>query len=105
VLPSGNGLTSKRAIIGIADRTLAAVFRKSGVVGAYPHRFRHTLATDILTQGGCIQDVADVLGISAKIAEKHYAKWTRARQHRITTLMSNVNLGDTILAQAKKKRL
>jgi integrase len=43
-----NGVTSRRAVVGIAERTLAAVFRKSGVKDAHAHRFRHTLATRLL---------------------------------------------------------
>jgi integrase len=43
-----NGQTAKRAVAGIAERTLAAVFKKSGVKNAYAHRYRHTLATRLL---------------------------------------------------------
>ena len=88
-----NGITSRRAVVGIAERTLAAVFQKSEVPNAHAHRFRHTLATEILTKGGSIQDVADVLGISAHVAAKHYAKWTQARQQRILDLMQAVHAG------------
>jgi predicted transcriptional regulator len=49
------------------------------------------LATDILVKGGTEQDVADVLGISPAIVRKHYAKWTQARQERITALMQRVH--------------
>ena len=40
-----NGHTARRAVVGIAERTLAAVFKQSGVKDAHTHRFRHTLAT------------------------------------------------------------
>jgi hypothetical protein len=40
-----NGHSAKRAVAGIAERTLAAVFKKSAVKNARPHRYRHTLAT------------------------------------------------------------
>jgi integrase len=40
-----NGVTSQRAVVGIAERALAAVFKKSGVKNAHAHRYRHTLAT------------------------------------------------------------
>ena len=43
---SGNGST--RAAIRDAARTLAAVFKASKVPGAHAHRFRHTLATELL---------------------------------------------------------
>jgi integrase len=88
-----NGIMSKRATKGTAERTLAAVFKASGVAGAHAHRFRHTLATDILVKGGTEQDVADILGISPAIVRKHYAKWSQARQARITNLMRAVYPG------------
>ena len=82
---------TRRCVVGTVERALAAVFKKSGVPSAHAHRFRHTLATDILTQGGTEQDVADVLGISAAIVRKHYAKWTPARQERIMALLNAVH--------------
>ncbi len=82
---------SRRCVVGVAERSLAAVFKKSTVPNARAHRFRHTLATEILTKGGTEQDVADVLGISAAIVRKHYAKWTPARQERISNLLQAVH--------------
>jgi integrase len=43
-----NGVTSERAVKGIAERTLAAVFKASKVQRAHAHRCRHTLATELL---------------------------------------------------------
>jgi integrase len=68
-----NGTGSVRTAISIVERCLRAVFRKSGVVGTHAHRFRHTLATVILSSGGTMRDVADILGISQAIAAKYYA--------------------------------
>jgi site-specific recombinase XerD len=85
---SGNGTT--RAAVRDATRTLAAVFKASGVTGAHAHRFRHTLATELLEAGGSLEDVAEILGNSPNIIRKHYAKWSRLRQERITTLMRSV---------------
>jgi integrase len=82
-----NGLTSKRALMGITERTLAAVFKESGVVAPRAHRFRHTLATELLGRGASFEDVADILGNSPTIVRKHYAKWSPARQRRIDELM------------------
>jgi integrase len=86
-----NGVTSKRAVVGIAERTLAAVFKKSKVPHAGAHRFRHTLATRLLGIGASLEDVADILGNSPAIVRKHYAKWSQQRQARITSLMLAVN--------------
>jgi integrase/recombinase XerC len=85
-----NGATSERAIKGIAERTLAAVFKKSGVAKAHAHRFRHTLATELLSAGASFEEVADILGNSPEIVRKHYAKWSTARQARIDNLMDQV---------------
>jgi len=79
----------------MAERTLAAVFNKSKVKDAHAHRFRHTLATEILARGGTMSDVADVLGISENVARKHYAKWSPARQERISGIMRRVFTGTT----------
>ena len=46
-----NGETSRRAVVGIAERTLGTVFKKSGVKDAHAHRYRHTLATRLLGEG------------------------------------------------------
>jgi integrase len=66
------------------------VFRRSGVAGAHAHRFRHTLATEILENGGTFEEAADVLGNSPDIVRKYYAKWSPRRQERISTLMGRI---------------
>ena len=82
---SGNG--SKGSMVRDGGRTLAAVFKASGVPGACAHRFRHTLVTEVLEIGGSIQEAADIIGDTEAIVRKHYAKWTVARQARIDDLM------------------
>jgi integrase/recombinase XerD len=89
---------SRRCVVGTAERTLAAVFRRAEVVHAHTHRFRHTLATEMLGCGATFEEVADVLGNSARIVEKHYAKWSRKRQDRIRMLLHAVHSG-TFLGQ------
>jgi integrase/recombinase XerC len=96
-----NGVTSRRAAKGIAERTLAAVFKESKVVRPHAHRFRHTLATELLGRGASFEDVADILGNSPVIVRKHYAKWSPARQKRIDSLMEGISVG-TKWAQTKK---
>jgi len=94
---SGNGTT--RAVIRDVTRTLEAAFRASKVPGTHAHRFRHTLATEALEAGGTLEDVAEILGNSPNIIRKHYAKWSRLRQERISALMRTVF--GTNLAQPK----
>jgi len=85
-----NGITSERTLKGNAERTLAAVFNASKVERAHAHRFRHTLATELLGAGATFEEVADVLGNSPAIVRMHYAKWSTARQARIDNLMDQV---------------
>jgi integrase len=82
-----NGHTSRRAVVGIAERTLSAVFKKSGVKDAHAHRYRHTLATRLLEQGATFEEVADILGNSPAVVRKHYGKWAKGRQDNIDRLM------------------
>jgi hypothetical protein len=63
------------------------------------HRFRHTLATGLLARGGTM---ADVLGISEHIARRHYAKWSAARQERISTIMRLVHGGEAAAATPRQ---
>jgi integrase len=98
-----NGATSERAVKGIAERTLAAVFRASDVHSAHAHRFRHTLATELLGRGASFEDVADILGNSPAIVRKHYAKWSPERQARIDELMERVHSVGTNWAQTEKR--
>src|SRR5206468_10742569 len=82
-----NGVTSKRAVVGIAERTMSAVFKKSGVKNAGSHRFRHTLATRLLGRGASFEEIADILGNTPEIVRKHYGKWSKGRQDRIDAVM------------------
>ena len=100
---SGSG--SEKGMKSMADRTLHAVFKKSGVAGAHAHRFRHTLATELLARGASFEDVADVLGNSPEIVRKHYAKWSPARQARIDDLMEKVHSGTEYAVREKPSRL
>lgn len=43
-----NGISSDRTMKDIAERSLSAVFRVAMVHRAHAHRFRHTLATELL---------------------------------------------------------
>ena len=54
------------------------------------HRFRHTLATEVLELGGTFSEAADILGDTEAIVRKHYAKRSRLRQERISVLMRSL---------------
>jgi site-specific recombinase XerD len=91
----GGGKASQRSLVKGAWRTLAAVFKRARVEKAHPHRFRHTLASEILGKGGTIEEVAGILADSPATIRRHYAKWTpeyQARQDRVIGLVHGTNL-------------
>ena len=84
-----------------AWRTLAAVFKRSGVKRAKPHRFRHTLASELLGKGGTLEEVAAILGDGPATIRRYYAKWTPEYQSRQDTLIRKIH--GTNLAQAEEQ--
>jgi integrase/recombinase XerC len=88
-----NGIGQPASLKRHIDRCLRAVFKESGVQGAHAHRFRHTLATELLGRGASYEEVADILGNSPDVVRKHYGKWSAARQSRIDDLMEQVYVG------------
>ncbi len=55
----------------------------------HPHRFRHTLAKDLLQKGASVEDVAAVLGNSPAVVVKHYSQWVASRQTRLDEIVSS----------------
>ena len=68
---------------------------------AVAHRFRHTLATEILIKGGTIEDAANILGDSPATIRKHYAKWSTAYRARTIEVMQKIH--GTFAAQTKNE--
>lgn len=66
----------------LCDRMLALGHR-AGVATAHPHRFRDTLAVDMLTRGASPYDVAKMLGDTIETAEKHYTPFVRELRERV----------------------
>ena len=74
---SGEG--NPKSCVGDWQRT----FRRLGVVAGvhiHAHRWRHTFATQLLSKGVPVSEVAAILGNSPRIIEKHYSQWIQARQ-------------------------
>jgi site-specific recombinase XerD len=86
-----NGVMQDKTIKRLVDRTIRAVFRKADIKGGHAHRFRHTLATDLLGKGASLEEAADILGNTPEVVRQHYAKWSVARQGRIDDLMMRVH--------------
>lgn len=86
-----NDETGLRSLVKGAWRTLHAVFERSGVKGGHPHRFRHTLASELLGKGGEIGEVAAILGDTAATITRYYAKWTPEYQDRKDVLIRKIH--------------
>ena len=56
----------------------------------------------MLGLGATFEEVADVLGNSAKVVEKPYAKWSRKRQERIWSLMEALHSGTSVARQKRE---
>ena len=62
---------------------LIKVFTAARIKGGHPHRFRHSMAVNMLNNGSSVEDVALVLGNSPAIVAKHYSAFVKSRQERI----------------------
>ena len=86
-----NGKGQALHAVKVAIEGLRSVYRKSGVENAISHRFRHTLATNILVNGGTIEDAANALGDDPAIVRKHYAKFSQELQRNAQSVMDKVH--------------
>lgn len=80
-----NGRQSPLSAVKIWERTFARVFQLAEIPEnkRFLHLFRHTFATDLLTKGGSLEDVATLLGNSVKVVEKHYSHLVLARRRAL----------------------
>lgn len=78
---TGNGL--RKSAVADWQRSLRWVFKEAKVKGN-PHMFRHTAATDLLSNGVPIEDVAILLGhATPSVTSKYYAHFVKARRERL----------------------
>jgi integrase len=66
---------------------MLALGRRAGVARAHPHRFRDTLAVDMLARGASPYDVAKMLGDTIDTVEKHYMPFVRELRERVRTIL------------------
>jgi integrase len=68
---------------------MLALGKRAGVPNVHPHRFRNTLAVDMLEKGASPYDVAKTLGDPIETIEKHYAPFTKELRDRVRRIMEN----------------
>jgi len=61
--------------------------RRAGVPTARPHRFRDTLAVDMLNRGANPYDVAKMLGDTINTVEKHYMPFVKELRDRVRNIL------------------
>jgi integrase len=61
--------------------------RRAGVPTARPHRFRDTLAVDMLTRGANPYDVAKMLGDTIETVEKYYMPFVKELRERVRNIL------------------
>lgn len=67
---------------------LRQIFRAAGIENGHPHQLRDTFAVGLLEQGVPLEEVSKLLGHeSIKTTERYYAKWVKARQDRLDSLV------------------
>lgn len=77
-----SGAGNPKSCVGDWQRT----FRRLGLVSGvhiHAHRWRHTFATDLLSKGVPVSEVAAILGNSPRIVDKHYSQWIQTRQNAV----------------------
>lgn len=80
------------AAVSLWRKRLAKVFDDAGIDDGHSHRFRDSFAVALLARGISMEHVATLLGISVKIAQKHYAPWETKRQGALDDALSSVEI-------------
>jgi site-specific recombinase XerD len=68
-------------------RSIKRMCKEAKVYPGHPHRFRHSLAADLLTKGASVENVAAILGNSPAIVIKHYSQWIKGRQDELDSFL------------------
>jgi integrase len=75
---------------------LRKLFKLAGIEKGTPYMFRHSFARDFLEGGGSMAELAELLGNSPAICEKHYSKWDVRRQARLEQNLATMRANNPI---------
>jgi site-specific recombinase XerD len=84
-----SGLGNPKSCVGGWQRSFRRLSKLSGV-HIHAHRWRHTFATDLLSNGVPISEVAAILGNSPAIVEKHYSQWIQSREDALNKAVKSI---------------
>jgi integrase len=70
-------------------RRMVALGQRAQVTRTHPHRFRDTLAVDMLLKGASPYDVAKTLGDTVAVVEQHYAPYVKELRERTRRIMES----------------
>lgn len=76
--------------------------RRGGVANSNPHRFRDSLAVEMLCRGATPYDVAKVLGDTIQTVEQHYAPFVRELRERVRGIMEAMETNATSVGGSEK---
>jgi integrase len=96
----GNLRTAKNT----AWRQLNELFKAAGIPDAHPHRFRDTFAVSLLEAGKTLQEVADALGDTLAVVQRHYNPGSDKRQQRLDQAVRDTWRNDPILKALEAKK-
>jgi integrase len=68
---------------------MLALGKRANVLNAHPHRFRDTLAVDMLARGATPYDVAKMLGDTIETVERHYTPFVRELRERVRHILDS----------------
>jgi integrase len=78
------GASKPKSAVGNYQRALSTLFELAETSRVHAHLFRHTFATELLTDGRSLETVAALLGHgSTKIIERYYSHWVKGRQEKL----------------------
>lgn len=80
---SANEVNEKRVVTRYWQRWIRALLDAAGFPNATSHKFRHTLAIEMIRHGATFEDVAAALGNTVGVVAKFYShEWAKVRQSR-----------------------
>ncbi|MBS1830564.1 MAG: tyrosine-type recombinase/integrase [Acidobacteria bacterium] len=85
----GAGMHETRS--GNWRRRLRWLFQKAGIEDGHAHRFRDTIAVELLESGVPTERVSILLGhTSTRTTERHYSPWVKSRQDQLEKDMARI---------------